>query len=224
VTLIETVSAHNQQIETRGGVPITFTLHGSSGSAQPLSYHVIETPTNGVLSGLAPTLTYTPALSFVGLDQLSFTVSDGVNTSSPAEVNISVQPGNDPTPPKVIGTEPISRAQKVPVYVIPTMIDGPYLPAIWLQFSKPISATSVTTQTFYVIDQQGHRLNGLVVYDAAQRAARFALLEPLHRMQTYTATVTTGVKDNFDHALTANYTWQFQTDYWSVYLPLIIKP
>lgn len=223
VTLIETVSAHTQQIETRGGVPVTFTLSSSSGSAQPLTYHVIETPTNGALSGLAPTFTYTPALSFVGLDQLSFTVSDGVNTSSPAEVIITVQPGNDLTPLKVIATEPISRAQKVPVYLTPGTIGGPYLPTIWLQFSKPISATTLTTQTLYVIDQSGHRLNGLVVYDAAQRAARFAPLEPLRRMQTYTATVTSGVKDAIGQALTTNYTWRFQTEYFSLYLPVTLK-
>ncbi|MBI5563579.1 MAG: Ig-like domain-containing protein, partial [Chloroflexi bacterium] len=223
VTLIETVSAQQQQIEARGGVPVTFTLHGSSGSAQPLIYHVIESPRYGVLSGLAPTLTYTPALSFEGLDRLTFTASDGVDESSPAEVIIAVQPGNDPTPPKVIATEPISRAQKVPVYLTPTVIGGPYLPTIWLQFSKPISATTITTQTVYVIDQQGHRLSGLVVYDVAQRAARFAPLEPLRRMQTYTATVTTSVQDAIGHALAASYTWRFETEYFSLYLPLLRK-
>jgi hypothetical protein len=223
VTLIETVSAHTQQIETRGGVPVAFTLKGSSGSAQSLTYHVIDTPRNGPLSGHAPTLTYTPTLNFEGLDRLTFTVSDGVNDSSPAEVIIRVQPGNDGLSPKVIATEPISRARKVPVHLTPTAIGGPYLPSIWLQFSKPISATTITTQTLYVIDQRGHRLNGLVVYDAAQRAARFASLEPLHRMMTYTATVTTGVKDNFGHALAANYTWRFETEYFNLYLPLTLK-
>ena len=123
-TLIETVSAHQQHIETRGGVPITFTLSGSSGSGQPLTYHVIAAPTHGAISGVAPTLTYTPALSFAGLDQLSFTVSDGVNASSPAEVSIAVQPGNDLSPLTVIATEPISRAQTVPVYLTPGTIGG----------------------------------------------------------------------------------------------------
>ena len=57
----------------------------------------------------------------------------------------------------------------------------------------------------------------------AQRAARFAPLEPLRRMQTYTATVTTEVKDNFGHALATNYTWRFETEFFSLYLPLTLK-
>jgi len=57
----------------------------------------------------------------------------------------------------------------------------------------------------------------------AQRAARFAPLEPLPRMQTYAATVTTGVKDNFGHALATNYMWRFETEYFSLYLPLALK-
>jgi uncharacterized protein YfaS (alpha-2-macroglobulin family) len=61
------------------------------------------------------------------------------------------------------------------------------------------------------------------VYDVAQRAARFAPLEPLRRMQTYTVTVSTGVKDNFGHTLVANYAWRFQTDFLSVYLPVTLK-
>ena len=47
--------------------------------AASLSY-LRQTP-----SGLAPTLTYTPALNFEGLDRLTFTVSDGLHESSPAE-------------------------------------------------------------------------------------------------------------------------------------------
>ena len=97
------------------------------------------------------------------------------------------------------------------------------MPSIWLQFSKPISATTVTTQTLYVVDQRSQQVRGLVVYDAAQRAARFAPLEPLRRMTMYTVIVTTGVKDTFGHALAASYTWHFETDYLSVYLPLIRK-
>ena len=109
------------------------------------------------------------------------------------------------------------------MYLTPTAVGGPYLPTIWLQFSRPISATTLTTQTLYVVDPQGHRLNGLVVYDVAQRAARFAPLEPLRRLWTYTATVTTGVQDNFGHALAASYTWRFETEYFSLYLPLMLK-
>ena len=81
----------------------------------------------------------------------------------------------------------------------------------------------MTTQTLVVIDQSGHRLSGLVVYDVAQRAARFAPLEPLRRMMTYTATVTTGVKDAIGQALAANYTWRFETEYFSLYLPVTFK-
>jgi len=223
VTFIESVSAHNQQLTTQGGVPVTFTLRGSSGAATPLIYDVLATPQSGALSGSAPNFTYTPALNFAGVDRLLFTVSDGLQESAVAEVSISVAPGNDPAPLRVIAAKPADRAQGVLITLAPLTNSDFYLPTLWLQFSKPINATTLTTQTLYLTGPQGQHVRGLVVYDVAQRAARFAPLEPLHRMAIYTATVTTGVKDTIGHGLATNFTWQFETERLTVYLPLVLR-
>lgn len=223
VTFIENVSAHNQQLTTQGGVPVTLTLRGSSGAAAPLSYHVLATPQSGTLSGSAPNFTYTPALNFAGVDRLLFTVSDGLQESAVAEVSIIVAPGNDPALLRVIAAKPADHAQGVLITLAPLTNSDFYLPTLWLQFSKPINPTTLTTQTLYLTGPRGQHVRGLVVYDVAQRAARFAPLEPLHRMAIYTATVTTGVKDTTGHGLATSFSWQFETERLMVYLPLVLR-
>ena len=70
-------------------------LTGSDPESMPLSYTVITLPVNGVLTGIAPDLIYMPATNYSGADSFAFRVSDGVNTSLPATVSITVNPVND---------------------------------------------------------------------------------------------------------------------------------
>mgnify|MGYP002035186978 CR=1 FL=1 len=62
--------------------------------------------TNGITwsmgSGSGTEVTYTPNANYNGSDSFTFTVSDGALTSSPAAVNISILPVNDP--PSIIST------------------------------------------------------------------------------------------------------------------------
>ncbi|MGJ8641629.1 MAG: Ig-like domain-containing protein [Opitutaceae bacterium] len=69
---------------------ILLTGTDSEGSTGNLTYSVADGPTNGILTGTAPDLTYSPNTDFVGADSFTFTVSDGVNFSVPATVSISV--------------------------------------------------------------------------------------------------------------------------------------
>lgn len=82
-------------VGTTQDAPVSITLSGSDIDADPLTYAVSTSPTNGTLSGTAPNLTYTPDLGYVGADSFEFTVSDGTTTSSPATVSISVSNIND---------------------------------------------------------------------------------------------------------------------------------
>ena len=52
-------------------------------------------PTNGVLSGTAPNLTYTPNANFNGSDSFTFRANDGAANSAAATVLITVTPVND---------------------------------------------------------------------------------------------------------------------------------
>jgi hypothetical protein len=67
-----------------------FTLTGRDPEGSNLTYSVLDIPTNGVLIGTAPNLTYTPTTDFEGNDSFTFTVNDGELNSNPATVNITV--------------------------------------------------------------------------------------------------------------------------------------
>ncbi len=61
-----------------------------------LTYSVVEPPAHGSLGGSGANRTYTPAPDFNGSDSFSFRVNDGVFDSDVAQVDIDVQPVNDP--------------------------------------------------------------------------------------------------------------------------------
>ena len=65
-------------------------LKGTDPERAPLVYSVADFPEHGRLTGRAPNLTYKPDSGFVGTDAFTFTVSDGVSTSEPAAVSITV--------------------------------------------------------------------------------------------------------------------------------------
>ena len=69
---------------------VDITLTGIDPEGSNLTYSVEASPTNGVLTGTAPNLTYTPDTNYVGSDSFTFTVNDGETNSEPATVSISV--------------------------------------------------------------------------------------------------------------------------------------
>jgi uncharacterized repeat protein (TIGR01451 family) len=67
----------------------------SSGAGGTLAAVLVSGPTNGLLSLNANgSFTYTPAANFMGTDSFTYRASDGINTSSPATVTISVRSSN----------------------------------------------------------------------------------------------------------------------------------
>lgn len=59
------------------------------------SYTIVTPPQHGTLTGAAPHLIYTPAADYHGTDSFTFTVSDGLASSAPATVSITVEADND---------------------------------------------------------------------------------------------------------------------------------
>ena len=86
--------ANDVSVTTAEDTPSAVTLSGSGGGG-PLTYAVVDGPDHGTLSGTAPDLTYTPAADYSGTDSFTYTVSDGVTTSAPATVSITVTPVDD---------------------------------------------------------------------------------------------------------------------------------
>ena len=76
-------------------VALAITLTGTDPESDPLTFTVGTAPANGVLTGTAPNLTYTPNANFNGADSFTFTVSDGTVESAAATVSITVNAIND---------------------------------------------------------------------------------------------------------------------------------
>jgi uncharacterized delta-60 repeat protein len=80
---------------------VTLTGSDTETASSSLIFNVTASPAHGVLSGTAPTLTYTPTANYNGPDSFKFTVTDtgdgasGASTSSEATVSITVDPVND---------------------------------------------------------------------------------------------------------------------------------
>ena len=70
-------------------------LTGMDSDGDPLEYEVVEPPKQGTLTGTAPNLVYAPSANFYGTDDFTFRVLDGMTSSVPARVTISVLPIND---------------------------------------------------------------------------------------------------------------------------------
>ncbi len=112
-------------------------------------------------------------------------------------VTIVVAPP-DATPPIVLGTLPVAGASNVGVFA-----------SITATFDEPLDPTTVTGATFTLSDAVGLPVAGTVTYAAT--VATFDPAAALDTLATYTATITTGVRDVFGNALAAPYTWSFTT-------------
>jgi hypothetical protein len=83
-------AADDQQVTTAPNTPRAITLTGSDAEGDPLTFRVVTEPSNGLLSGDSPDLTYTPAAGFSGPDSFSFVANDGTADSGLATVSITV--------------------------------------------------------------------------------------------------------------------------------------
>ena len=93
LTLNDTNSAPTadaQAVDVVENVATNIVLTATDVDTDPLTYSVITDPTNGVLSGTVPNLTYTPNTDFVGSDSFTFKANDGTEDSTDATISISV--------------------------------------------------------------------------------------------------------------------------------------
>jgi hypothetical protein len=71
-------------------------VSGYDPDGDSITYTITSGPYHGILTGSGQGITYVPAPDFNGTDYFTFTVSDGLATSEPATVEITVNPVNDP--------------------------------------------------------------------------------------------------------------------------------
>jgi hypothetical protein len=88
----ETPTAHDIEATLELDVKLPIRLQGTDPERGPVTYNVETQPQNGSLLGSAPELFYVlDDVQFTGDDSFTYTVSDGVNTSAPATVDILVR-------------------------------------------------------------------------------------------------------------------------------------
>ncbi|WP_295215675.1 putative Ig domain-containing protein [uncultured Brevundimonas sp.] len=94
LTVVSQPTANDQSVTTPYQTATAITLTGADPNtpARTLTYTVATSAVHGALSGTAPNLTYTPNAGYSGSDSFTFTVSNGVATSAPATVSITVSP------------------------------------------------------------------------------------------------------------------------------------
>ena len=86
--------AQNQSFTIDFNASQSITLSGSDVDGDPLSYMIASNPSNGALSGNAPSVTYSPTSDFSGNDSFTFEVNDG-QASATGTISITI---NSPDP------------------------------------------------------------------------------------------------------------------------------
>ncbi len=85
-------TANSQSLTTSVETPLAIVLTANDPDGDPLVLTITSTPINGVLSGTAPEITYTPDSGFSGTDSFTFTAGDGLLESQAATISITVTP------------------------------------------------------------------------------------------------------------------------------------
>ena len=149
----------------------SFQLTANDTDQDTLTYSVIAEPSNGVLTGVPPLLSYTPSASFLGNDSLSFQVSDGTNTSNIATVAFEVSSRPNQAPIADAGEDVQSDLRDViTLFGQGTDPEGDTLTFNWSLVSKPSNSklTNPPTglSTFDVVpDVVGDYVFELIVND-----------------------------------------------------------
>jgi len=87
--------ANPEVVTTDEDTSVTLSLTGSDADGDSLSYSIVSSPSNGVLTGTPPNITYTPDSNYKGSDAFTFKVNDGTADSNPATVSITINAVKD---------------------------------------------------------------------------------------------------------------------------------
>lgn len=92
-------------------------------------------------------------------------------------------------------------------------------------FSKEMDATSFNSSTYYLKDSKDATVAGSITYYSTNRSAVFTPNALLKNGETYTVTLTAGVKDSLGQPLlNTPYTWKFTvTDTVRFYIPIVVR-
>lgn len=87
--------AADLSLQTDEDTDLAVVLSGSDIEGDAISYTVVDAPTKGTLTGIAPDLTYTPNENENGADSFTYLVNDGEQNSEVATVTFDIAAVND---------------------------------------------------------------------------------------------------------------------------------
>lgn len=88
INIAPILQTSNQFLYGPNGTPKSIALQ-TSGGRQPYTYSIVTQPTNGILTGTAPNLTYTFNAGFSGADYFAYNVTDANSVSVSGTIRIS---------------------------------------------------------------------------------------------------------------------------------------
>jgi hypothetical protein len=112
--------AYNEDLTATEDILLPIVLTADDADGNSLTYNIVTPPAHGQLIGTAPNLTYVPNPNFVGSDEFTFRVSDGIAFSNTATVTITVTPVNDAP---IANDQAITTAQNTPFVITVTGSD-----------------------------------------------------------------------------------------------------
>ena len=157
-------------------------------------------------TAISNSLSFTPSANLASSTTFTVTIKGGTTGAKDLAGNALVSNyvwsfrTADVTPPTVISTDPANTATGVAL--------NKKISAI---FSEAMDSTTVTTSTFTVTGPGATVVTGTVAYVAVSNSAIFTPSSNLVSSTTFTATITTGVKDVAGNAMVSNNVWTFST-------------
>lgn len=79
-----------QVVITAKDTAVPVHLTGSDPDDEPLTFALETMPAHGAVSGIPPNVVYTPDAGYFGVDAFTFTASDGLVSSEPATVDVTI--------------------------------------------------------------------------------------------------------------------------------------
>jgi hypothetical protein len=205
-TVISTSPANNETgAAVTSAITITFSesIDTSTFNTDTFSLRNNGSNVEGTITVNGAVVTFIPSANLAYSTTYTATITTGVQDlagnamTSDYIWTFTTGTAPDTTSPTVAGVSPGIGATDVSV-----------TSTITATFSELMDSSTINTTTFTLVDG-GSPVSGAVTY--AGTTATFTPSGNLNYLTSYTATVTTGVKDLAGNAMTADYTWTFTT-------------
>jgi len=159
----------------------------------------------GTVTYVGTTATFSPASNLTSDTTYTVRVTTGAkdlagNALAGYVWSFTTGTAPDATAPQTISFDPLDGATGVALNTHPSAT-----------FTEAMDPLTLTTANFTVTGPGVTPVTGTVVYDAVSRVAVFTPASNLASATTFTATITTGVRDLAGNALERNLVWTFST-------------